>query len=47
MTNSSSSTVSFFPPFVIWVCIVIVFSCVSWAKISGAENGEINDGNNT
>src|SRR4029450_2069814 len=46
MTNSSSRAVSFFSPFVIGL-FVIVFSCVSWAKISGTENGEVDDGDNT
>jgi hypothetical protein len=41
MTNSSSRAVNFFSPF------VIVFACVSWAKISGTEDGEVDDGDNT
>jgi len=41
MPNSSRRAVSFFPPF------VIVFSYVSWAKISGTENGEVDDGDDT
>ena len=47
MTSSSSRAVSFFSPFVIWVSFVIVFSCVLWAKISGTENGEVDDGDHT
>jgi hypothetical protein len=46
MTNASSRTVSF-SRFLILVSFVIVFSCVSLAKISGAENGEVDDGDDT
>jgi hypothetical protein len=38
MTNSSGRVVSFFSSF------VIVFS---WAKLSGTENGEVDDSDNT
>ena len=49
MTNpvsAGSARVPDLSSFVIW-SFVIALACVSWARILGAENGEIDDGNHT
>ena len=49
MTNpvsAGSARVPDLSSFVIW-SFVIALACVSWARILGAENGEIDDSDNT